>query len=54
VRDEGEHSVARVKMLENQKPNDLLAALIPNVEVLGFREIVPNMNDIFIRSVGAD
>jgi ABC-2 type transport system ATP-binding protein len=54
VKDEGEHSVARVKMLENQKPNDLLAALIPNVEVLGFREIVPNMNDIFIRSVGAD
>jgi len=54
LKDEGEHSVARVKMLENQKPNDLLGLLIPHVELLGFREIVPNMNDIFIRSVGAN
>jgi len=32
----------------------LLSALIPQVEILGFREIVPTMNDIFIQEVGED
>jgi ABC-2 type transport system ATP-binding protein len=53
LKDEGEHSVARVKMLENQSPNVLLSALLPHVELVGFKEIVPSMNDIFIRTVSA-
>lgn len=42
---------AQVRMLQNQKPNDLLAALLPEVEIVGFHEIVPSINDIFIQKV---
>jgi ABC-2 type transport system ATP-binding protein len=51
MKEEGDHSVARVKMVGNHSPNDLLNALLPHVQVLGFREIIPGMNDIFIRKV---
>jgi ABC-2 type transport system ATP-binding protein len=53
VREEADHTVARVKMLENQNPNQLLSALLPHVELVGFKEIIPGMNDIFIRTVAA-
>jgi ABC-2 type transport system ATP-binding protein len=53
LKEEGEHSVAKVQMLQNQSPNDLLASLIPHVTILGFHEITPKMNDIFIRTVAA-
>ena len=33
------------------KPNDLLRFLIDKVEIHGFTEQVPSMNDIFIRQV---
>jgi ABC-2 type transport system ATP-binding protein len=54
VKDDAEHSVATVKMLDSQTPNHLLSALLPHVELIGFREIVPSMNDIFIRTVEAN
>lgn len=44
-------TTAKVKALNNNKPNTLLQAIIPHVEVLGFREEIPSMNDIFIRKV---
>jgi ABC-2 type transport system ATP-binding protein len=47
----GEFMRAVVKRIGNQSTNDLLAALIPNVEVHSFREIIPSMNDIFINLV---
>ena len=47
----GDMMRAVVKMGEGAKTNDLLAALIPHVEVHSFREIVPGMNDIFISLV---
>jgi ABC-2 type transport system ATP-binding protein len=53
LKEEGEHNVAKVKMLQNQSPNDLLSSLIPHVTVLGFHEITPKMHDIFISSVAA-
>jgi ABC-2 type transport system ATP-binding protein len=53
LKEEADHSVARVKMLENQSPNVLLSALLPHVELVGFKEIIPNMHDIFIRTVAA-
>jgi ABC-2 type transport system ATP-binding protein len=53
VKEDPDHNIARVKMLQNQSPNDLLNSLLPHVEVHGFREIIPSMNDIFIRTVGA-
>ncbi|MBC5993600.1 ABC transporter ATP-binding protein [Pontibacter cellulosilyticus] len=42
---------ANIKLLNNTKPNDLLAYLIPRVEIHSFIELVPSINDIFIRKV---
>ena len=52
LKDDGDHSLARVKMLDGLTPNDLLTRLLPEVQVLGFHEIIPSMNDIFIKKVG--
>ena len=32
--------------------NQLLAALLPEVQITQFNELIPNMNDIFIKAVG--
>lgn len=48
---EGEHCKARVKLVGKSTPNSLLSAILPVVEVNGFREILPGMNDIFISKV---
>lgn len=47
------HGVFRVniKLLHNTTPNDLLRYLIQRVEVHSFVELVPSINDIFIRKV---
>lgn len=42
---------AKVKLPAGSRPNDLLQAVIPAVEVTGLREILPTMNDIFIQTV---
>jgi ABC-2 type transport system ATP-binding protein len=34
-------------------PNDLLAAMLPHVNVVSFNEMIPSMNDIFISTVNA-
>lgn len=47
----GDQMKAIVKMGEGVKTNDLLAALIPNVQIHSFREIIPGMSDIFISIV---
>jgi ABC-2 type transport system ATP-binding protein len=51
LKEDGEHFVAKVKMLNNHSPNDLISLLLPNVQLFGFHEIVPSMNDIFIKKV---
>ena len=43
--------VAKVRLLNNNKPNDLLSAIMPHAEVFSFNEVIPSMNDIFIKSV---
>lgn len=48
--DDDVHSVT-VKMLRQNKPNDLLQAVLNNAEILSFHEVVPSMNDIFISVV---
>lgn len=48
---EGDHCKAKVKLLGKSTPNNLLSAVLPVVEVNGFREILPSMNDIFISKV---
>ena len=47
-----EMNLIKVKILKEEKPNELLSLLIPQVEVLHFNEIIPSMNDIFIKVVG--
>jgi ABC-2 type transport system ATP-binding protein len=54
LHEDADHNIARVKMVGNHSPNELLSALLPQVQILGFREIIPTMNDIFIQEVGED
>ncbi len=42
---------AHIKLLNGTRPNDLLRYLIERVEVHSFVELVPSINDIFIRKV---
>ncbi len=42
---------ATVKMLHQATPNDVLAAILPHVQVISFNELIPTMNDIFISKV---
>ncbi len=42
---------AHVKLAEGKRSNDLLSALIPHVDILGLKEVIPSMNDIFIQKV---
>lgn len=51
VKEEEGYSSAKVKMLGGQKTNDLIQALLPHVELIGFNEVVPSINDIFIKKV---
>ncbi|MFL5752080.1 MAG: ABC transporter ATP-binding protein [Bacteroidia bacterium] len=41
----------KVKMLGNNKPNDLLKAVLPVADMISFNEVIPSMNDIFIMKV---
>ena len=43
---------ARVKLADGMKLNDVLHAILPQVEVHGVQEEVPSMHDVFIRAVG--
>lgn len=45
---------AMVKLLDNKSPNDLLKAIVSEVEVFGLKEIIPSMSDIFIKQVEAN
>ncbi len=42
---------ANVKLVNGARPNDLLRYLIERVEIHSFVELVPSINDIFIRKV---
>lgn len=41
----------KVKLLHHTNENELLSLIIPKVEVVSFKEVVPSMNDIFIKVV---
>lgn len=40
-----------VRIPEDSDPNTLLTLLIPNISIVEFHEIIPGMNDIFIKAV---
>jgi ABC-2 type transport system ATP-binding protein len=44
----------KIQVPEGTQPNELLQNLIPHVEIHGFQELLPSMNEIFIRQVGGE
>jgi ABC-2 type transport system ATP-binding protein len=42
---------ARIRISKNAGPNDLLNRLLPEGELVSFKELTPGMNDIFIKQV---
>lgn len=46
-----DYHVASIRLPENKKLNDLLASLIPHLEVVGVNELIPEMDQIFIEAV---
>lgn len=49
---DGERTRARVRIPGEHDLNQLLQAILPVVEVEGVREVIPSMQDIFIKAVG--
>lgn len=46
-------TIVKISMGAEDNPNKLLKALMPHVEIHGFNEVLPTMNDIFIATVNA-
>ncbi len=44
----------RVQHLDDDSNNQLLQAIIPAAEIVSFEEVIPSMNDVFIKAVQAD
>lgn len=45
------YNAVKVKLHKQTNENELLSLVIPSVEIISFNEIIPNMNDIFIKVV---
>ncbi|MFC2150958.1 ABC transporter ATP-binding protein [Bacteroidota bacterium] len=45
------NKAVRVKLLHQTNENELLSLIIPAVEIISFKEIIPSMNDVFIKVV---
>ena len=43
--------IVRVKLNNGSTPNDLLSMALPTVQIKSFNELIPSMNDIFIKVV---
>ena len=54
VKDDESDAINRIsgEMKPGFTYNQLLAALLPEVQITQFNELIPNMNDIFIKAVG--
>ena len=42
---------SRIRLADDQRPNDLLKILMDKTQINHFREVIPSMNDIFIMKV---
>ncbi len=47
----GDFNCLKIKLHNNKTGNDLLQQLLPHIKIVAFNEIIPNMNDIFIKVV---
>lgn len=52
VKVENQHHHVKVKLLGNATPNDILRLMLGAGNIIAFKEIIPGMNDIFIKVVG--
>ena len=50
-RDDDELQTVRIRIVNGNKPNDLIKLLLPHVNFNSINEILPTMNDIFISKV---
>jgi len=48
------YSEAKLKIPQGMTSNELIQLLIPHVQLCGFQEIYPSMNDIFIKAVSGN
>lgn len=48
---EDDHNYAKIKIPDDKQTNHLLQSLTQEVQVIGFNELTPSMNDIFIKIV---
>ena len=46
-----DHRISKIRIPQNATPNDLIRELLPHLTIQAFKEIIPSMNDIFIRTV---
>ncbi len=51
TKEERGNLVSQIRILNGNKPNDLLQQILPKAEVVSFKEMLPSMNDIFIQEV---
>ena len=49
--EETDLNTMKIKFLNGSSSNDLLKALIPEIEISSYNELIPSMNDIFINVV---
>ncbi len=47
----GDLELARIKIPDQSNNNELLSLLLPLIHIISFNEVIPSMNDIFIRVV---
>jgi ABC-2 type transport system ATP-binding protein len=45
------NNAVRIKLHHHTNENELLSLIIPSVEIISFKELIPSMNDIFIKVV---
>lgn len=46
-----DHSTVRIQIPEESDPNRMITLLLPHFQLVSFHEIIPGMNDIFIKAV---
>jgi len=49
-----QRAIAHVKLLKGNNLNNLLSAVMPAVDIESVNEVLPTMNDIFIRAVNGE
>ena len=47
----GDHWLAKIRLSANATTNQLIQSLMSNINIISFKEMIPGMNDIFIRLV---